>query len=194
MRLDIHHKGNSLSKFYYSPSLYIISLLNTDLTVGWIFLGKNTRGGHSCRTRRWHVIIAISAVHQPNEVRASVSPHPISSRNNLTLSVGKPAKMVDIRSKASKRRNRGKCRAVEDLPVEQDNSPTLSLGENSMDCLRFHNLSSPSNLVRHSGKFKRQLFGRVWKDESIRAPAWTYANPPLDIHLYISKTGTFPFK
>ena len=41
--------------------------------------------------------------------------------------------MVDTRSKASKQRDRGKCRAVEDLPVEQDNSPTLSSRENSMD-------------------------------------------------------------
>jgi len=42
--------------------------------------------------------------------------------------------MVDTRSKASKWRDRGKCRTVEDLPVEQDNSLTLSLVENSMDC------------------------------------------------------------
>ena len=41
--------------------------------------------------------------------------------------------MVDRRSKAAKLRDRGKCRAVEDLPVEQDNSPTLSSGEKSMD-------------------------------------------------------------
>jgi len=48
-------------------------------------------------------------------------------------SVGKRSKMVDTRSKASKRRDGGKCRVVEDLPVEQDNSPTLSSGENSVD-------------------------------------------------------------
>ena len=66
MRLEIHHKGNSLSNFYYSLSLYIISFLNTDSAVGGIFLGKNTRGGPFCRTRRGHVIIARSAVHQAN--------------------------------------------------------------------------------------------------------------------------------
>ena len=45
MRLDIHHKQDSLSNFYYSASLslYIIPLLNTDLTVGGLFLGKNTQ-------------------------------------------------------------------------------------------------------------------------------------------------------
>ena len=48
--------------------------------------------------------------------------------------VGKHDKLVDTRSKASKWRDRGKCREVEDLPVEQDNSLTLSSGENSMDC------------------------------------------------------------
>jgi len=47
--------------------------------------------------------------------------------------VGKRGKIVDTRSKALKRRDRGKCRAIEDLPVEQDNSPTQSLGENSVD-------------------------------------------------------------
>jgi len=41
--------------------------------------------------------------------------------------------MVDARSEASKRRDKGKCRVVEDLLVEQENSPTLSLGENSTD-------------------------------------------------------------
>jgi len=48
--------------------------------------------------------------------------------------VGKHGKMVDTRSKASKQRDRGKCRAVEDLPVEQNNSLSLSSGENSIDC------------------------------------------------------------
>ena len=48
--------------------------------------------------------------------------------------MGKHSKMVDTRSEASKWRDKGKCRAVQDLPVEQDNSPTLSSGENSMDC------------------------------------------------------------
>jgi len=48
--------------------------------------------------------------------------------------MGKHGEMVDTRSKASKRRDRGKGRVVEDWPIEQDNSPTPSLGENSMDC------------------------------------------------------------
>ena len=43
-------------------SLYIISLLNTDLTVEGAFFGKNTRGRPSCRTRRGRVIIARLAV------------------------------------------------------------------------------------------------------------------------------------
>ena len=41
--------------------------------------------------------------------------------------------MVDIRSKASKRRDRDKRKVVKDLPVKQDNSPTLSSVDNSMD-------------------------------------------------------------
>jgi len=41
--------------------------------------------------------------------------------------------MVDTRSKTSKRRDSGKCRATENLLVEQYNFPTLSSGENSVD-------------------------------------------------------------
>jgi len=41
--------------------------------------------------------------------------------------------MVDTRSKASKQRDMGKRKAFKDLPVEQDNSPILSSGENSVD-------------------------------------------------------------
>ena len=41
--------------------------------------------------------------------------------------------MVDTRSKVSKQEDRGKCRAVDDLPIVQDNSLTLSSGENSVD-------------------------------------------------------------
>ena len=41
--------------------------------------------------------------------------------------------MVDTRSKASKRRDWDKRKVVKDLPFEQDNSPTLSSGDNSMD-------------------------------------------------------------
>jgi len=47
--------------------------------------------------------------------------------------VGKYGKMVDTRSKASKRRDRDKRKVVKDLPVEQDNSPTLSSRDNSID-------------------------------------------------------------
>jgi len=42
MGLGTHHKGQF--------SLYIISLLNTDLTIGGAFLRKNTRGRPSCRS------------------------------------------------------------------------------------------------------------------------------------------------
>ena len=48
-------------------------------------------------------------------------------------SVGKDDKMVDTRSKASKRRDRDKRKVIKDLPVVQDNYPTLSSGDNSMD-------------------------------------------------------------
>ena len=41
--------------------------------------------------------------------------------------------MVGTRSKALKQRGRGKYREINDLPVEQDNSPTLSSEENSVD-------------------------------------------------------------
>ena len=47
--------------------------------------------------------------------------------------MGKHGKMVDTRSKTLKRRDRDKRKVVKDLPVEQDNSPTLSSGDNSMD-------------------------------------------------------------
>ena len=72
-------------------------------------------------------------------------------------SVGKHGKMVDTRSKALKRRDRDKRRVPKDLPIEQDNSPALSSGDNSMIVLRFLNLSPPNYLVRFSGRFRRQL-------------------------------------
>ena len=42
--------------------------------------------------------------------------------------------MVDTRSKALKQGDKGKCRVVENLPIGQDNPPTLSSGQNSVDC------------------------------------------------------------
>ena len=41
--------------------------------------------------------------------------------------------MVGTRSKASEQRDRDKRMVAKDLPVEQDNSPTLSSGDNSVD-------------------------------------------------------------
>jgi len=89
--------------------------------------------------------------------------------------VGKYGKLVDTRSEASKRRDRGKCRAVEDLLGEQDNSSILSSGENSVDLSGF-------TICQHQGtgwdtqaSSRGSYLGCVWKDESIRASAWTYA-------------------
>jgi len=65
--------------------------------------------------------------------------------------------MVDTRFKASKWRDRGKCRAVEDLLVELDNSPALSSGDNSMDCSPVSQFVTAEQLGRCSSKFKRQL-------------------------------------
>jgi len=78
LRHETRHTSKRKLSLSLSPSLsfYIISLLNTYLTVGGVFLGKNTRGRPSCRTRRRRVILARSTVPQP-----SVSPsfRPISS-------------------------------------------------------------------------------------------------------------------
>ena len=44
LRHETRHRSKRKLSLSFSPSLYIISLLNTDLTVEEAFLGKNTRG------------------------------------------------------------------------------------------------------------------------------------------------------
>ena len=90
---------------------------------------ENTKGRTSCRMLwREHISIARSSVVD----QASASSKIVLVRNSLALSVGTLSNMVDIRLNASKQRDRGKRRAVEDPLVRQDNSPVLSSRENSV--------------------------------------------------------------
>jgi len=106
--------------------------------------------------------------------------------------------MVDARSKASKWKDKGKCRAVEDLPVEHDNSPTLSSGENSID----RPPVSQFVITKQLGETLKQVQEAVIQGMCETMKALECLDPcgglsmslPLDIHLHISKTVTVPFK